>query len=78
MRNYLLGGIESNSTTFLSEAIPVSNLGSSLKKEQYPYVVGGTAIGGADAEGKVIYLIVSPALGGSQPIRHLKRVTDTV
>ena len=29
------------------EAIPVSDFGSSLKKEQYPYVVGGTTVGGA-------------------------------
>lgn len=29
------------------EGIPVSNFGSSLKKEQYPYVVGGTTVGGA-------------------------------
>ena len=28
------------------EGIPVSNFGSSLKKEQYPYVVGGTTVGG--------------------------------
>ena len=29
------------------EAIPVSDFGSTLKKEQYPYVVGGTTVGGA-------------------------------
>ena len=29
------------------EAIPVSDFGGSLKKEQYPYVVGGTTVGGA-------------------------------
>lgn len=29
------------------EAIPVSDFGSSLKKEQYPYVIGGTTVGGA-------------------------------
>lgn len=29
------------------EAIQVSDFGSSLKKEQYPYVVGGTTVGGA-------------------------------
>ena len=29
------------------ETIPVSDFGGSLKKEQYPYVVGGTTVGGA-------------------------------